>query len=258
MDGTLTILGCGGSAGVPTIGNFWGACDPAEPRNVRTRTSIALQTQTTLVIVDAGPDFKDQMNRENLGCPDAIIVTHDHSDHVTGLEELRILQRIHKRKFPLHASKETLESLQARMGYLFKDNENGFYPSVCTAQHVKDDILLEIGDVKIQTCVQRHGSITSMGLRVGQVGYSTDMKSLPKRSIEILQGIETWIVDGCGFHNPQNPVHASIEEIMEMNTLIGAKKIFLTHLPHTMDYNALVKELPDGYAPSYDGMKLLF
>src|SRR5690606_30901380 len=128
MEGELIILGCGSSAGVPAIGNWWGACDPNELKNRRLRPSIALKTKNTLVIVDTGPDFREQMNRAELGCPDAIIITHEHSDHTNGIDELRTLQRRHDmRRFPLYANDETLDALQGRLGYMFRDSENGFY-----------------------------------------------------------------------------------------------------------------------------------
>lgn len=258
MDGTLTILGCGASAGVPTIGNYWGKCDPNEPRNIRTRPSISLQTDTTLVVVDAGPDFAAQMNRERLGCPDALFITHEHADHINGIDELRMLQRLHKRKFPVHALPETLEKLYQRLGYMFINSDDGFYPAVCDPMAIEIGTSLTIGDIEFMPFEQDHGSIKSLGLRIGNIGYSTDVKRLQKPAMNILNGIDTWIVDGCGFHSVENPVHACIEEVIAMNEAIGAKNVFLTHLPPTMDYQTLIKELPDGYTPAHDGMKLKF
>ena len=115
MDGKLIILGCGGSAGTPAIGNWWGACDPKEPRNRRTRPSVAIKTEKTLVIVDTGPDFRDQMNRENLGCPDAIIITHIHSDHTNGIDETRTLESLYLN--PLR------ERVKARGGSVYGDGK---------------------------------------------------------------------------------------------------------------------------------------
>lgn len=258
MDGKLIILGCGGSAGVPAIGNWWGNCDPAEPRNLRTRPSIALQTETTLVIVDTGPDFREQMNREQLGVPDAIILTHVHSDHVNGIDELRILQRRHKRKFPVYAMQETMGKLMQRAGYMFESSEDGFYPAVCDSITLAIGRKLSIGDLEILPFEQDHGTIKSLGVRVGNVAYSTDVKRLDSAAYAALKGVDTWIVDAMGNHARENPVHACIEEIVEMNAIIGATQVFLTHLPPTMDYSALQKELPGGYTPAYDGMTLDF
>lgn len=256
--GELIILGSGGSSGVPSIGNWWGACDPNEPRNLRTRPSVALKTETTLVIVDAGPDFKDQMNREHLGCPDAIIISHIHSDHINGLEELRMLQRRHKRKFPIYAYDETLKGLQKRLDYMFEETEGGFYPAVLEKITVAPEETLTIGDLEIKTYPMIHGSISALGIRIGDVGYSTDFKSLDEKAIQALKGVKTWIADAAAFHTRENPVHASIEEVIELNEKIGADQVILTHLPPTMDYQNLQKELPREYQPAYDGLRVQF
>ncbi len=259
MGGKLIILGCGSSAGVPAIGNWWGECDPSDKRNHRTRPSIALQTDSTLIIVDTGPDFREQMNRENLGVPDAIILTHEHSDHVNGIDELRVLQRLNnKRKFPVYATDETIERLKKRVDYMFKDSENGFYPSVCNPVILEMGQTTTIGDVTFTPFEQDHGTISSLGLRVGNIGYSTDVKRLDEAAYAVLKGVETWIVDGAGYHSDTNPVHANIKEVIEMNGKIGAKQVILTHLPPTMDYKTLLNELPPGIIPATDGLTLDF
>ena len=258
MDGKLIILGSGGSAGTPAIGNWWGNCDPANPKNRRTRPSVAIQTDTTLVIVDTGPDFSHQINREKLGVPDAIIITHDHSDHVNGLDELRTLQRLHKRKFPVHMFPDTHERLVRRLDYMFEERADGFYPAVCDAVVVQKGAEIRIGDLAMTAFEQDHGTIVSMGLKIGNIGYSTDVKRLDDQAFKILSGIDTWIVDGNGQHRRENPVHACIEEVVEMNEKIGAKKIYLTHLPLLMDHQAMLDELPSHIEPAYDGMVLNF
>lgn len=256
MDGELIILGCGGSSGVPAIGNWWGNCDSAEPRNVRTRPSIAVQTAETLLIVDTGPDFQAQMNRENMPTPDYIIITHGHSDHVNGLDELRTLQRLKKKKFPLYALGDTLKMLERRLDYMFKNSEDGFYPSVCDAYVIQPGGIITLGDIGFTPFEQDHGSITSLGLRFGNVGYSTDTNRLDDDAVAALQGVDIWIADAAANHSHGNPVHFTIDDVIETNARIGAKKVYLTHLPPTMDYQTLCRELPDGYAPAYDGLRI--
>lgn len=258
MDGKLIILGCGSSTGVPAIGNFWGACDPAEPKNLRTRPSVALQTANTLAIIDTGPDFRSQMNRENLGCPDGIIITHNHADHVNGIDELRVFQKRFHRRFPLYAMPETFDSFDHNVNYMFESSEDGLYPSVCDPMPTASFTPFAIGDIEFLPFPQNHGPIRSLGVRTGRVAYSTDMKSLDAESIDVLRGVETWIVDGAGNHERRNPVHASIEEIVEMNAIIGARTVILTHLPLSMDYAGMVRELPENIVPAYDGMVINF
>ena len=256
METELIILGCGGSAGVPAIGNWWGACDPSEPRNIRTRPSIALRTQNTLVIVDTGPDFREQMNRERLGCPDAVLITHAHFDHINGLDELRTLQRVHKgREFPLHALPETMGMLRQRLDYMFISSENGFYPTVCIGTEIDTAKPIIVGDIEMRPFVQQHGSLQSLGLRVGNIGYSTDVKKLDETAIATLKGIDVWIVDAAAYRHRENKVHMSIDEIIETNEKIGAGRVILTHLPPIMDYQTLRNELPKGFEPAYDGMR---
>ncbi|MFA5592077.1 MAG: MBL fold metallo-hydrolase [Micavibrio sp.] len=258
MDGELIILGCGGSSGVPAIGNWWGKCDPAEPRNRRTRPSIALLHGESLAIVDTGPDFKEQMNRENLVYPDGIIITHTHADHINGLDELRTLQRIHKKgRIPVYASTDTHEKLFRRLDYMFTETENGFYPAVCDQIHVTEGDVITVGDLKMTCFDQNHGSIKSLGLRIGNIGYSTDVLSLEDRAYDILRGIDTWIVDAASYHGPAY-VHAGLQEVFEMNKRVQAKHVYLTHLSPTMDYAALCAELPEGYMPAHDGLRLKF
>ncbi len=254
----LIVLGCGGSAGVPAIGNWWGACDPAEPRNIRTRPSVCIMTNNTLIVVDAGPDFLWQMNREKLGCPDALFITHAHSDHINGIDEFRILQRLNnQRRFPLYALSDTLQNLQKRLDYMFQTSEDGFYPAVFDGQAVNPQMPLTIGDIKLLPFVQMHGSVRSMGLRVGDTAYCTDVKQMDDAAIQSLTGIKTWIVDAAGHKSTTNPVHMGIDEIIELNeSRIGASKVYLTHLPPTMDYRTLMAELPAGYEPAYDGLTL--
>jgi phosphoribosyl 1,2-cyclic phosphate phosphodiesterase len=253
METTLTILGCGGSAGVPAIGNWWGKCDPHNSKNRRMRPSIAVQTKESCLIVDTGPDFKEQMNMFSLPCPHAIIYTHEHSDHVNGIDELRTLERLNKCKFDIYGEERTLQRIERRFDYMFHVSEDGFYSAVCIPNVVSMYTRNTVMGIDFIPFLQRHGSIDSLGLRFGSVGYSTDVKSLDDHAYAVLKGIETWIVDAAGHHHRANPVHACIDEVIEMNEKIGAKQVFLTHMPPSMDYEAMCAELPTGYAPAYDG-----
>ena len=254
-DVEIIILGCGNSAGVPAITNWWGNCDPENPKNRRTRPSIALKSENTTVIIDTGPDFKEQYNRENLSPPGGIIYTHMHADHTAGIDELRNIKRLTKQTFKIYGAADTLESLKMRYEHMFKESESGFYKLVCEPHEVKNNDVLSIGDIQFKVFEQDHGTITSLGLRIGDLGYSTDMKHLDDNAYDVLKGIKVWIVDAAGYQHPANPVHASIEEVVAMNERIGAEEVYLTHLPPTMDYASIEKELPDGFFMAYDGLR---
>lgn len=252
----IAILGCGNSAGVPAIGGWWGNCAPNNPKNQRMRPSIAILSAATTVIVDTGPDFKQQFNRENLPAPDAVIYTHMHADHTAGIDELRTLQRRTQKTFPVYADKATLHDLKARYAHMFEESENGFYKKVCEPHEIHDNEVLRIGDLKIKLFEQDHGTIKSLGLRIGNIAYSTDVKRLDDQAYEALHGVDIWIADAAGHDQAANPVHASVDEVIEMNKRIGAKDVYLTHLPPTMDYETLERELPEGFHMAYDGLRL--
>lgn len=254
---TLTILGCGGSGGVPLIGNIWRACDPNEPKNRRTRCSVAVRTDNSFVIVDTGPDFREQCNRQGVeDAPTGIIYTHEHSDHVAGIDELRILQRVHKTKFDVYSNQKTIDNLLERFPYMFEDRANGFYPAVCNAHILNYGESYTIGDIAFSTFEMDHTTLSAVGLRFGNVGYSVDFNILDDKAIKALKGVDTWIADAAGYDSDANPVHANLEEIYRINAEIGAKTVYLTDMPPTMDYQTLLTELPEGYKPAYDGLQL--
>lgn len=256
MRGKLTILGCGGSGGVPLILNEWGVCDPLEPRNRRTRCSAAVTTDTTTVIIDTGPDIHTQFNRENLKIPDGIIYTHEHSDHIAGIDELRTLQRLSKRKFDVYGDTDSMAEIMRRVPYMFEDRENGFYPAVCIPHTVAYGREYVIGDIRFSTYRMDHTTLTALGLRFGTVGYSVDFKRLDAAAIDALKGVDVWIADCAGYKSDTNPVHANLEEIYRINDTIKARQVYLTDMPPTMDYQTLLAELPKGYAPAYDGLSI--
>ncbi len=253
--GKIVILGCGNGAGTPAIGNHWGKCDPNEPKNRRTRASIAIIGENTTILVDTGPDLRAQMNREDIKDVDAILYTHPHADHVHGIDEFTTLSRIHKKKYTAYGTAETLDEIRLRFSYIF-ESKIGFYPAVIEACTIKMNEILRFEGLEILPFEQDHGTRTSAGFRIGNVAYSTDMKRLDEKAFEALKGVETWIVDGCGYHQADNPVHANLQEIFTYNERVRASRVILTHLAPNMDYQTVVGELPSGYEPAYDGMRI--
>lgn len=255
----ITIMGCGNSTGVPAIGNYWGACDPSEPKNTRTRCSIALQSDETTLVIDAGPDLRTQSNAAGLSTIDALLFTHHHSDHVNGIDELRVIKhRSQKELMDVFMDNNTHQDLKTRFHYLFDGGKTNLYPPILNPNIFEQkDFGHEQGfrDFKFTPFLQDHGTCNSVGYRFGDTAYSVDIYTLDDQAIQTLQGVSTWIVDAAGYKN-DNPVHASLDTILALNKRIGAARVILTSLSLAMDYQTLIDELPEGYEPAYDGMRL--
>ena len=248
----VTILGCGTSSGVPRIGNDWGTCDPAEPRNARRRVSILVEAEETCVLVDTGPDFRYQMLDADVGRLDAVLYTHDHADHAHGIDDLR--QVFHNMGKPVQcwADAATWEVLRARFPYVFDGTPS--YPATASA-HVLPPVLT-IGPLTITHFMQEHGRIESVGYRFEHAGrslvYSTDIKSLPAEAPVALTGLDVWIVDALR-RNP-HPSHSHLDQTLGWIERFKPARAILTHMDNSMDYRTLLAELPAGVEPGYDGM----
>lgn len=256
---TFTLLGCGNSAGTPTIGNHWGVCDTNEPRNRRSRAAAVICSGKTTLLIDAGPDLREQANREGITDTDAVLFTHSHSDHIAGVEELRTFRIRHKKLIQIYGDEFTLAELRQRYDYLFIERNGGIYPEVLAPNIIRNDQMnseIIIGDISFTPFVQDHGTCKSLGYRFRDFAYSTDMVDLDQQALESLNGIKTWIVDGAGYRMEKNLVHATLEKVYELNEIVQAPKVFITHMPNFMDYQTLKNELPAGYEPAYDGLKI--
>lgn len=255
MKAKVTILGCGNSTGVPAIGNAWGACDPNEPRNRRTRSSVCVQSDKTTIIIDTGPDFRYQLNRENIPTLDAVLYTHAHGDHINGIDELRVITHRNKTLTPIYANSWTLKNLETKYIYIFHGTSNELYQTLIEPHEITNfGKPITIGDIDVVPFEQDHGTCTSAGYRFGDFGYSVDMLKLDDAGIQTLKGIKTWIVDGAGYKDPNSKVHANLETIYKLNEQIGAEQVYLSSLTLAMDYQTLRKELKKGYEPAYDGL----
>ncbi|QQG35402.1 MAG: MBL fold metallo-hydrolase [Micavibrio aeruginosavorus] len=261
MNLKVKVLGCGNSAGVPMIGNFWGQCDPEEPRNRRTRASLAIESEETTLVIDTGPDFKAQINRENIQRLNAVLYTHAHSDHLHGIDDLRVFRLRNKKVIPIYGDLKTIREIEERFSYLFVENgPDGLYPRAVEPIIIHPEFMgqpMVIGDIPVTPFVQSHGVAgTSLGFRFGDLAYSTDMTDLDQQALETISGIKTWIVDCNGYKMPANHVHATLKNVFVLNEIVQAAQVYLTHMPAFMDYKTVMNELPSGYAPAYDGLAL--
>ncbi len=251
----LTILGCGTSSGVPRIGNDWGSCDPNEPRNRRTRVSILVETDKARILIDTGPDLREQLLRAGVAALDAVIWTHDHADHCHGIDDLRQVFHARGSPVPAYARKQTLDVLKGRFGYVFEGR--GGYPPSVEASILPDRVV--IGDLTIDVVDQPHGRITSTGLRFTSgdraIGYATDFHLFTDEMRTHYQGLDVWIVDAL--RRAPHPTHPTVDQAIGWAREIAPKQTLLTHMDQSMDYRTLLAELPDDIEPAYDGLEIV-
>jgi phosphoribosyl 1,2-cyclic phosphate phosphodiesterase len=249
----LRILGSGTSSGVPRIGNEWGACDPNEPRNRRTRVSILVETPEIRVLVDTGPDMREQLLAAGVDRVDAVIWTHDHADHCHGIDDLR--QLFHARGTPIRglARPATVATLNARFGYVFQGQHG--YPASATIEPLPDS--LTVGDLMIRVADQPHGGIFSAGLRFEHDGksaaYATDFHELTPAMAALYEGLDLWVVDAL--RRRPHPSHPHLAQVLGWIDQLQPKHAALVHMDQSMDYASLVAELPQGVEPGYDGLE---
>jgi phosphoribosyl 1,2-cyclic phosphate phosphodiesterase len=248
----VTILGCGTSSGVPRIGNDWGACDPTDPRNRRTRASILIEHGGTRILVDTSPDLRAQLLAANVVTLDAVIWTHEHADHCHGIDDLRQVFHAMGRPVPGYARTKTLDLLKQRFGYVFAGN--GGYPPTVEPHELTDSI--EVGGVHISVVDQPHGRITSAGLRFEAggfaIGYSTDTDHLTEVMAKLFTGLDLWIVDGL--REKPHPTHAHLDETLGWIAQLGPKRAVITHMDQSLDYALLAARLPMGVEPGHDNL----
>ncbi|HKX92240.1 MAG TPA: MBL fold metallo-hydrolase [Sphingomicrobium sp.] len=250
----VRILGCGTSTGVPKIGNHWGDCDPAEPRNARLRTSILVESGGVNVLVDCGPDLRQQLLAARLERLDAVIVTHDHGDHVHGIDELRPLAQVLGGPVPLYSSDETLASLRHRFAYAFAQSD--FYRPIVDGKKLGGDE--RFGDAALRFVTQPHGSGTSLGLRFDEAGrsvaYAIDFSDLTDEMAALYEGADLWIAD-CLTREP-HPTHMHLDGVVGHARDLNVGQLYLVHMGNSLDYRTLVAELPDWAAPAHDGLEI--
>lgn len=250
----VRILGCGTSAGVPRIGNDWGACDPDEPRNRRRRVSILVGDGDTAILVDTGPDMRDQLLDAGVATVDAVIWTHEHADHAHGIDDLRQLFHNVGAPIPGFASARCLASLRSRFDYVFEGKWG--YPATVAAEILPDT--LTIGGIAVRHVEQPHGGITSTGLLFAQngkrIGYSTDFNEMTDEMARLFEGVDVWIVDAL--RERPHPTHSHLARTLDYIAALGPKRTVLTHMDNSMDYRSLLRQLPPHIEPGYDGLEI--
>lgn len=251
----VRILGSGTSSGVPRIGNDWGACDSAEPRNRRSRASILVESATTRILVDTSPDMREQLLAAGVADVGAVIWTHDHADHTHGIDDLRQLMHARGEPVPGFAPPATRLGLSERFRYVFAGG--GPYRAIATVDPLVDG--MTIGDIRVRTVDQPHGGITSAGLRFEHdgksVGYATDFNEFTSDMERLYTGLDLWVADAL--RREPHATHPHLAQTLEWARKCRAPRTVLVHMDNSMDYGTLCAELPRGVEPGFDGMEIV-
>lgn len=249
----VRVLGCGGSRGVPVIGQGWGNCDPTNPKNRRLRPSVLVEQGGVSVLIDTSPDLRQQLLDADTRRLDAVLWTHPHADHAHGIDELRELCRLMHAPIDAYGWAEHLADLKARFPYCFEPLRpaDPFYRPVLNAHAI--DGPFDVHGLTVVPFEQDHGYMKTVGYRIGKFGYSTDVVRLNEDAFAALEGIAVWIVD-CARVEPPHPVHAHLAKTLEWIERVRPKRAYLTHMDQTMDYETVRRLLPPGVEPAYDGL----
>jgi len=229
---------------------YWGACDPNNPKNRRTRASILVEEGDTAIVVDTSPDFREQMLSNRVKKIHSVFYTHDHADHVHGIDDLRGFFHKTREKIPVYADEQTLNLLKKRFDYIFHTKEG--YPALCYGRTISGPI--QAGDLNVIPFEQGHGRGISLGYRFGDMAYSTDLDRMTEAGFEALNGVKVWVVDALRYE--PHPTHSHLEQTLKWIERVKPERAILTHMTWDMDYETLKAELPEGVEPAYDGMTI--
>jgi phosphoribosyl 1,2-cyclic phosphate phosphodiesterase len=259
---TLTILGCGSSAGVPRPALGWGACDPNNPKNRRRRCSLlverATESGTTRVVIDTSPDLREQLIDANVDHIDAVFLTHEHADQTHGIDDLRSVVLHQRRRIPVYLNKSTAQFILVRFSYCFEQLSGSNYPPIVQGLPIEAGETRTVtgrgGDLALKAFLLRHGDIPALGYRVGNAAYTPDVSDIPPASWPSLEDLDLWIIDGLRYAG--HPSHFSINDALFWIDRFKPKRAIITNMHSDVDYEVLRQSLPRNVIPAYDGMQV--
>lgn len=247
----LIFLGTGTSQGVPIIGCHCDVCESCDPRDKRLRSSVFVEYQGQQILIDAGPDFRQQMLREQISHLDAILLTHNHKDHTGGLDDIRALNYLEKKATQIYCEKYVEDSLKMEYSYAFAENK---YPGAPEWNvNIIENQPFTINGVEIIPIRGKHFRLPVLGFRFGDIAYCTDMNNIPEEEFEKLKGLRHFVIN-C-VRRGRHISHFSLEGALAVARRVGAEHSWLTHLSHQLPCHVdLAAELPEGVLPAYDGL----
>jgi phosphoribosyl 1,2-cyclic phosphate phosphodiesterase len=262
MSLTLTILGCGSSAGVPRPALGWGACDPTNPKNRRRRCSLLAERSSehgvTRILIDTAPDLREQLIDANVDHIDAVFYTHEHADQSHGIDDLRSVVLHQRRRIPVYLNQATGKDIMHRFSYCFVAPPGSNYPPILSGHSIEAGESRSIdgqgGEVRLTAFDLQHGNIPALGFRIGDAAYTPDVSDIPRESWPALENLDLWIIDGLRY--APHPSHFSVNDALSWIDRFKPRRAVITNMHSDVDYEVLRLSLPENIVPAYDGMRL--
>ena len=240
--------------GVPTLGCTCAVCTSVDPRDRRTRPSIAVSWEGHRVLIDTGPDFRMQALREGIDQVDAVFYTHSHADHILGLDDLRPLSFKHKGKIPLYADDAAATVIERIFDYTF--DKHAVYPTRAQVEMHRLGASVEVEGAVFQRVPLTHGRIEVAGFRFGNAAYLTDMNDIPARSLPLLENLDVVILDAL--RKSPHSSHATLDQAIGFVRRLPPRRAFFTHMSHDLPHEETNNELPPNMQLAYDGLRIPF
>jgi phosphoribosyl 1,2-cyclic phosphate phosphodiesterase len=259
---TLTILGCGSSAGVPRPALGWGKCDPNNPKNRRRRCSLMAERTSehgmTRVVIDTSPDLREQLIDANVEHIDAVFYTHEHADQTHGIDDLRSVVLHQRQPIPVYLNQSTAKDVLHRFSYCFVAHPGSDYPPILSRHLIEAGESRGVdgkgGEVTLSAFNLRHGNIPSLGYRIVDAAYTPDLSDIPRESWPALENLDLWIIDGLRY--APHPSHFSVNDALSWIDRFKPRRAVITNMHSDLDYEVLRQSLPENIVPAYDGMQL--
>ena len=250
---TITVLGSGTSVGVPTIGCDCRVCTSNDPRDKRLRPSILIRHNGRAIVIDTGPDFRQQALRTNLDRVDAVLFTHAHADHILGIDDLRPYNFHQKRVIPIYAAEPTLEVIRRVFAYIFFSGESeSSRPKVET--HVFDTAPFDVYGLCVQPIPVLHGKWPAHGFRIGRFAYLTDHSEIPEESLALLKDLDILFLDALRYK--PHPTHSTIDRSLKYVDQLAPRQTYFTHISHDLLHERAEELLPSHVRLAYDGLEI--
>ena len=249
----ITLLGTGTSQGIPVIACKCDVCRSSDPKDKRLRSAIMVEDGKTRIVVDAGPDFRQQMLQHNVDSLDAILLTHEHADHIFGLDDIRSFNWLRRSAMDVYCESRVQENLKNIFNYVFAQNK---YPGIPRMDLISvDSNPFNVGDIEVVPIRLYHHKLPVYGFRFGNFAYLTDFNTIEDPEFEKLTGIDLLVI--CALRKESHISHLNLKSALDIIEKLSLRKAYLTHMSHDIGkYADLIKELPTNVEPGYDGLVL--